>query len=178
MLPPATATWFTSAVCDRSSPACEKQTEEKMSAGKPGKSPWTQNEVRRLKGLVKKALDCEEISRLLHRPPSAVIQKAFWLNLPVVPQLKKPTPELSNDTPIIDVQFPIRLFNMLNAAGIKTVGEIRETPNAELMRFQHCGKSSVAYLRATLGFASADKIRQAEPHRLAASPGSVTQAVK
>jgi hypothetical protein len=81
-----------------------------MSERNLGKRQWTENEVRRLKRLVKQALDCEEISRLLDRTPSAVRQQTFWLNLPVVPQLKKPTPELSNDTRITEVQFPIRIF--------------------------------------------------------------------
>jgi len=34
-----------------------------------------------------------------------------------------PTPELPDDTPIDHVRFATRIRNVLNAAGIKTVGE-------------------------------------------------------
>ena len=36
-----------------------------------------------------------------------------------------PTPELPDDTPIDHVRFATRIRNVLNAAGIKTVGEVR-----------------------------------------------------
>jgi hypothetical protein len=38
-----------------------------------------------------------------------------------------PTPELPDDTQIADVRFPTRLRNVLAVAGLKTVGEVRET---------------------------------------------------
>ena len=38
----------------------------------------------------------------------------------------EPTPELPDDTPIREVQFPTRVKNALFAAGLKTVGEVRE----------------------------------------------------
>jgi DNA-directed RNA polymerase alpha subunit len=38
-----------------------------------------------------------------------------------------PTPELPDDTQIVDVRFPTRLRNVLAVAGLKTVGEVRET---------------------------------------------------
>jgi hypothetical protein len=37
-----------------------------------------------------------------------------------------PTPELPDDTPIARVRFGTRIRNVLNAAGIKTVGEVRK----------------------------------------------------
>jgi hypothetical protein len=38
-----------------------------------------------------------------------------------------PTAELPDDTPISNVRFPARICNVLAAAGLKTVGEVRET---------------------------------------------------
>jgi hypothetical protein len=38
-----------------------------------------------------------------------------------------PTPELPDDTPIDHVRFATRIRNVLNAAGIKTVGGVRKT---------------------------------------------------
>ena len=45
---------------------------------------------------------------------------------------------------------------MLVAAGIKTVGEVRETSDEALLSFQDFGKGSVAQLRETLGLPSTD----------------------
>ena len=47
-----------------------------------------------------------------------------------------PTPELPDDTPISDVEFPAQIRNALTAAGLKTVGEIRETADETLLSFQ------------------------------------------
>ena len=47
-----------------------------------------------------------------------------------------PTPELPDDTPIENVRFPSRIRNVLAAAGLKTVGEIRETADETLLSFQ------------------------------------------
>jgi hypothetical protein len=41
--------------------------------------------------------------------------------------LVDPTPELPDDTPIDRVRLPTRIHNVLAAAGLKTVGEVRET---------------------------------------------------
>jgi hypothetical protein len=38
-----------------------------------------------------------------------------------------PTPELPDDTPIDFIQFSTRIHKALVAAGLKTIGEIRET---------------------------------------------------
>jgi CspA family cold shock protein len=38
-----------------------------------------------------------------------------------------PTPELQDDTPIDNVRLSTRIRNALNYAGLKTVGEVRET---------------------------------------------------
>ena len=68
------------------------------------------------------------------------------------------TPELPDDTPISDVEFPARIRNVLAAAGLKTVGEVRETSDEILLSLQDLGKGSVAYLRETLGLPSTDGV--------------------
>jgi DNA-directed RNA polymerase alpha subunit len=61
------------------------------------------------------------------------------------------TPELPDDTLIEDVRLSTRIRNALIFAGIKTVGQIRETPDETLYSFQNLGKRSVVHLRETLG---------------------------
>jgi DNA-directed RNA polymerase alpha subunit len=75
------------------------------------------------------------------------------------PKFLDPTPELPDDTPISDVEFPARIRNMLTAAGLKTVGEVRETADKTLLSFHDLGKGSVAHLRETLGLPSTDGVR-------------------
>ena len=62
-----------------------------------------------------------------------------------------PTAELPDDTPISDVEFPPRIRNVLTASGLKSVGEVREASDAELLTLQNCGVSTVAYVREKLG---------------------------
>jgi DNA-directed RNA polymerase alpha subunit len=62
-----------------------------------------------------------------------------------------PTPELPDDTPIDHVRFATRIRNVLDAAGIKTVGEVRKTSDKTLLSLQDLGPGSVAHLRETLG---------------------------
>ena len=50
-----------------------------------------------------------------------------------------PTPVLPDETPIDRVRFPTRIHNVLAAAGLKTVGEVRETTDATLLSFQDLG---------------------------------------
>jgi DNA-directed RNA polymerase alpha subunit len=73
--------------------------------------------------------------------------------------LLDPTPELPDDTMIQDVRFATRIRNALNAAGLKTVGEVRETSDATLLSLQDLGHSSVAHLREALGLPSTDGVR-------------------
>src|SRR5260370_42704094 len=70
-----------------------------------------------------------------------------------------PTPELPDDTPISEVEFPARIRNVLEAAGLKTVGEVRETSDDTLLSFQGFGKGSVTLFRETLGLPSCDGVR-------------------
>ena len=70
-----------------------------------------------------------------------------------------PTPELPDDTPIERVRFPTRIRNVLDIAGLRTVGDVREISDDTLLSFQDIGKGSVAYLRETLGLPSCDGVR-------------------
>src|SRR5712672_2769706 len=70
-----------------------------------------------------------------------------------------PAPELPDDTPIENVRFSTRVRNALNAAGMKTIGEVRETSDDNLLSLQHLGSSSISYLRKTLGAPSTDGVR-------------------
>ena len=70
-----------------------------------------------------------------------------------------PTPELPDDTPISEVELPPRIRNVLVAAGLQTVGEVRETSDEILLSFQDLGMTSVAHLRETLGLPSTDGVR-------------------
>jgi DNA-directed RNA polymerase alpha subunit len=70
-----------------------------------------------------------------------------------------PTPELPDNTPVSDVELPTRIRNVLAAAGLKTVGEVREISDDTLLSFQDFGKGSVAFLRETLGLPSCDGVR-------------------
>ena len=71
----------------------------------------------------------------------------------------EPTPELPDDTPVREVRFPMRIKNALFAAGLKTIGEVRETSDHALLALPDFGKSSVAQLRETLGLPSRDGVR-------------------
>ena len=75
------------------------------------------------------------------------------------PNMLDPTPELPDDTLISDVEFPARIRNVLAAAGLKTVGEVRETSDEILLSFQDLDKAVVAHLRETLGLPSTDGVR-------------------
>ena len=52
----------------------------------------------------------------------------------------EPTPELPDNTPLPEVQFPTRIKNALFAAGLKTVGEVRETSDEALLSLPDFGK--------------------------------------
>ena len=69
------------------------------------------------------------------------------------------TPELPDNTPIREVRFPTRIENALFAAGLKTVGEVREMSDASLLALPDFGKTSVAQLRDLLGLPSTDGVR-------------------
>lgn len=70
-----------------------------------------------------------------------------------------PTPELSDDTPISRVRFSTRISNILRNAGVRTVGEIREASDAELLSYQGAGIGTLTYLRSALGLPSLGGVR-------------------
>jgi DNA-directed RNA polymerase alpha subunit len=78
-----------------------------------------------------------------------------------------PAPELPDRTPIENVRFSARIRNALTAAGLKTIGEIREASDATLLSLQDLGPGSVAHLRETLGLPSKDGV---QPIGLKAKP--------
>ncbi len=63
----------------------------------------------------------------------------------------EPTPELPDDTQLDNVELPARVRNVLTAAGLKTVGEVREISDETLLSFQDLGE--------TLGLPSSDGVR-------------------
>jgi DNA-directed RNA polymerase alpha subunit len=73
--------------------------------------------------------------------------------------LVDPTPELPDDTPVDRVRFPTRIQNVLVTAGLKTVGEVRETADKTLLSFQDLGPGSVTHIREMLGLPSTDGVR-------------------
>jgi DNA-directed RNA polymerase alpha subunit len=70
-----------------------------------------------------------------------------------------PTPELPDVTLIENVRFSTRVRNALNAAEMKTIGEVRETSDDTHLSLPDLGKGSVAHLRETLGLPSTDGVR-------------------
>ena len=53
----------------------------------------------------------------------------------------------------------VTIRNVLAAAGLKTIGEVREISDDTLLSFQDFGKGSVALLRESLGLPSCDRVR-------------------
>jgi DNA-directed RNA polymerase alpha subunit len=70
-----------------------------------------------------------------------------------------PTPELPDDTPVENVRFSSRIRNALNAAGLRTIGEVREASDKTLLSFQDLGPGSVDQVRKSLGLPSCDGVR-------------------
>ena len=62
-----------------------------------------------------------------------------------------PAPELPDATLIENVRFSARIRNALNAAGMKTIGEVRKISDDTLLSLRDLGSGSVAHLRKTLG---------------------------
>ena len=62
-----------------------------------------------------------------------------------------PAPELPDATLIENVRFSARIRKALNAAGMKTIGEVRKISDDTLLSLRDLGSGSVAHLRKTLG---------------------------
>jgi DNA-directed RNA polymerase alpha subunit len=70
-----------------------------------------------------------------------------------------PTPELPDDTPLESVRIAARMRSVLAAAGMRTVGDVREAPDGSLLSLPDLGKGSLSCLRAQLGLPSSDGVR-------------------
>jgi hypothetical protein len=71
----------------------------------------------------------------------------------------EPTPDLPDKTPTREVRFPLRIKNALFAAGLKTVGEVRQIPDQALLALPDFEMASIAILRNTLGLPSTGGVR-------------------
>lgn len=70
-----------------------------------------------------------------------------------------PSPELPDDMPIADVELPPKMREALATAGLRTVGDVREAPDASILRIRDLGESSLALLRKSLGLPSSLGVR-------------------
>ena len=59
-------------------------------------------------------------------------------------------PDLPNDTPVEMVRLPTRIRNAVKFAGLKTIGDLRETTDETLASIPNLGPRSVRWLRAQL----------------------------
>jgi DNA-directed RNA polymerase alpha subunit len=81
---------------------------------------------------------------------------------PAAGKLVMPTPQLPDDTPIDRLRLTTRMREALHTEGLRTVGEIRQKSDQQLLSIRDLGKGSVAHLRASLGVASIHVVRQPE----------------
>ena len=70
-----------------------------------------------------------------------------------------PAPELPDDTPVENVRFATRIRKALHAAGMKTIGDVREVSDAALLSLPDFGSGSLSHLREALGLPSTDGVR-------------------
>src|ERR1700743_2267558 len=70
-----------------------------------------------------------------------------------------PSPELPDDTLIADLRLPTRIRNALVGSGVRTMGGVREMPDATLLSFQGLGTESVSYIREMFGLPSSQGVR-------------------
>jgi DNA-directed RNA polymerase alpha subunit len=70
-----------------------------------------------------------------------------------------PAPDLPDDTPVENVRFTTRIRKTLSAAGMKTIGDVREVSDAGLLSLPDFGSGSLSYLREALGLPSTDCVR-------------------
>ena len=68
-----------------------------------------------------------------------------------------PVPDLPDETLIEMVRFSPLIRKSLNAAGLKTVGEIRAISDDQLRRLRGVGTGSLVYLRDKLGLRAKGK---------------------
>jgi DNA-directed RNA polymerase alpha subunit len=83
------------------------------------------------------------------------------------PAMIDPSPELPDDMSIANVELPFKVQQALTAAGLTTVGDVREVPDTKILQIQDLGASSLALLRKTLGLPSSLGVRcDAAPTRV------------
>ena len=102
--------------------------------------------------------DHEDAEKAFHENRER-LRKARLAREAVAGPVLYPAPGLADETLINNVRFSTRITNALNAAGVKTVGEIRETADETLLSFQDFGLGSIKHLRKTLGLPSAVEVR-------------------
>ena len=102
--------------------------------------------------------DLENARRAFHENRERLREERLRREQAAGPMLY-PAPELPDDTLIEQVRFSTRIRNALNAAGLKTIGEVRETSDDNLLSLQDLGPSSISYLREILGLPSTDGVR-------------------
>jgi DNA-directed RNA polymerase alpha subunit len=61
-----------------------------------------------------------------------------------------PSADLPDEIPIAAVRLPTRIFNALSSAGLRTLGEVRESSDKTLLSLQDLGGGSVRWLRERL----------------------------
>ena len=61
-----------------------------------------------------------------------------------------PGPDLPNDTLVEMVRLPTRIRNAVKFAGLKTIGDLRETTDEAFASIPNLGPGSVKWLRAQL----------------------------
>ena len=67
------------------------------------------------------------------------------------PSMFEPAPNLPDDSLIEMVRFSPLIRKSLNAAGLKTIGEIRAMSDDKLRRLRGVGTGSLAHMRNTIG---------------------------
>ena len=102
--------------------------------------------------------DLEKAQRAFHENRERLRKERLRREEAAGPMLY-PVPELPDDTLIEQVRFSTGIRNALNAAGMKTIGEVRETSDDNLLSLQDLGPSSISYLREALGLPSTDGVR-------------------
>jgi DNA-directed RNA polymerase alpha subunit len=70
-----------------------------------------------------------------------------------------PSPELPDDMSIASVVLPPKVLQALTAAGLRTVGDVREAPDTKLLRIPDLGETWLAQLRKILGLPSSIGVR-------------------
>jgi hypothetical protein len=83
-----------------------------------------------------------------------------------------PSPELPDDMSIANVELPPKVREALTAAGLRTVGDVREAPDAKILRILDLGENWLALLRKILGLPSSLGVRcDATPTRASKDQG-------